>query len=67
MHNCLICFFVCCFSISVPIVWISYFVLILFIEVFFFNFVLQLEFLICFVFHFSPHSFLFFILFLFLL
>jgi len=48
--KCTIVLFVCYFSISVLILWISYFVLIPFIEVFFFNFVIQLQFLICFIF-----------------
>ena len=47
------------FAISVFILLISYFVPFLFIKVFIlFNLVLQLQFLICLVFHFGPHFFL---------
>jgi hypothetical protein len=54
-------------SISVLILLVYYFVLIPFIEVFsFFNLVLQLQFLVCFVFHFGPYSFDFWFLIFFL-
>jgi hypothetical protein len=50
--------FVFCFLISVLILLIFYFILIPFIDFFLFcNLVIQLHFLICFIFNFSPHSF----------
>jgi hypothetical protein len=60
--------FISYFSISVFVLFISYFVSFPFINVFIlFNLVLQLQFLICLVFHFGPHLLKFLILFLTLL
>ena len=55
--KCTIVLFVCYFSISVLILWISYFVLIPFIEVFFFQFCHSITISYMFYFHFSPHFF----------
>jgi hypothetical protein len=61
MYN--IVFFVFYFSISVLILLISYFIPFLFKQVFIFlNLVIQLQFLICLVFHFGPLFLIFLIL-----
>jgi hypothetical protein len=60
VHHCLLCFY---FSISALILLVSYSIHFSFIEVFvLFNLVLQLQFLICLVFHFGPHFLKFVIL-----